>query len=36
VKQSNLGEYEKNAIEKAKDTGIQGKAPTPPQTKPYR
>jgi hypothetical protein len=32
VKQSDLGEYEENAREKQ---NIQGKTPTPPQTKPY-
>jgi hypothetical protein len=32
VKQSDLGEYEGNSREKH---NIQGKAPTPPQTKPY-
>jgi hypothetical protein len=36
VKQSDLGEYEENAREKQKNINIQDKAPTPPQTKPYR
>jgi hypothetical protein len=35
VKQSDLGEYEENAREMAKDTSIQGKTSTPPQTKSY-
>jgi hypothetical protein len=35
VKQIDFGEYEENAKEKAKDTNIQDKAPTQPQTKPY-
>jgi hypothetical protein len=35
VKQSDLGEYEENAREKAKYTIYKAKAPTPPQTKPY-
>jgi hypothetical protein len=30
----NLGEYEENATEKQKDTNIQDKTQTPPQTKP--
>jgi hypothetical protein len=35
VKQSDLGEYEKNAREKQKYTIHKAEAPTPPQTKPY-
>jgi hypothetical protein len=34
VKQSDLGGYEENAQEKAKDTNIQDKISTTPQTKP--
>jgi hypothetical protein len=33
VKQSDLGEYEENVREKQRDTNIQGKSQTPPQTK---
>jgi hypothetical protein len=35
VKQSELGEYEENAREKAKYTIYKAKTPTPPQAKPY-
>jgi hypothetical protein len=34
VKQSDLGEYEENVREKQRDTNIQGKSQTPPETKP--
>jgi hypothetical protein len=32
VKQNDLGEYEENNKRRAKDTSIQDKKPTPPQT----
>jgi hypothetical protein len=34
VKQNDLDEYEENAREKQRDTNIQGKSQTLPQTKP--
>jgi hypothetical protein len=35
VKQTDLGEYDKNAREKQNIQVYKVKAPTPPQTKPY-